>query len=158
MVKLIKANLRKDRNVLLAFLAILILSALLLHTGLFIGQYASIYDEKCENTKEADVLAYVTGSDEAIREALSGAPEIADFSSQDMIFPGNVECRLNDSDKTFELDGGTITRYGEYGVAEPYRMVKSDDSIEGARIYFNSYYAAKNKDQTLSLIQIMDLG
>ena len=84
MVKLIRANMRKDRNVLVAFLAILILSSLLLHTGFFIGQYSSIYDEKSEKTKEADVLAYAGGTDEEIAQALSGVNEISDFSSQDM--------------------------------------------------------------------------
>ena len=62
MVKLIKANLRKDRNVLLAFLAVLILTSLLLRTGLFIGQYRSNYDEKVKLKKEADVMCYVVGS------------------------------------------------------------------------------------------------
>ena len=89
MVKLIKANIRKDRNVLLAFLLILILSSLLLHTGLFVGQYSSIYDEKAEKTHEADVLSYVTGSDEEITSALRGVEEISDFSIQDMISPGS---------------------------------------------------------------------
>ena len=37
MVKLIRANMRKDRNVLTAFLFVLILTSLLLHTGLFVG-------------------------------------------------------------------------------------------------------------------------
>ena len=74
MVKLIRANMRKDRNVLTAFLFVLILTSLLLHTGLFVGQYSSIYDEKVENTKEADVLSYIIGSDEDITKALSDLP------------------------------------------------------------------------------------
>ena len=144
MVKLIKANIRKDRNVLLAFLLILILSSLLLHTGLFVGQYSSIYDEKAEKTHEADVLSYVTGSDEEITSALRGVEEISDFSIQDMISPGSPEVTINDSTEIIELDGATITRYGEYGAAEPYRMIESDASITGAVVYLNSYYAKVN--------------
>ena len=74
MVKLICANMRKDRNVLTAFLFVLILSSLLLHTGLFVGQYSSIYAEKVKERKEADVLSYIVGSDDDISEALSGIP------------------------------------------------------------------------------------
>ncbi|MBO4927839.1 MAG: FtsX-like permease family protein [Clostridiales bacterium] len=144
MVKLIKANIRKDRNVLLAFLMILILSSLLLHTGLFTGQYSSIYDEKCEKTHEAEVLAYVNGSDEEIRRALDGVREISEFSIQDMISPGSPEVFINDSPDAIELDGVTITRYGEYGAAEPYRMIDLDASVTEHVIYLNSYYAKVN--------------
>ncbi len=144
MVKLIKANIRKDRNVLLAFLLILILSSLLLHTGLFVGQYSSIYDEKAEKTHEADVLSYVHGSDEEISRALSGVKEISEFSVQDMISPGSPEVTINDSAESIELDGATITRYGEYGAAEPYRMIECDESVTEQAVYLNSYYAKKN--------------
>lgn len=145
MVKLIKANIRKDRNVLLAFLLILILSSLLLHTGLFAGQYSSIYDEKVEKTHEADVLAYVDGTEEDINRALEPVKEISDFSVQDMISPGSPEVTINDAEEPFELDGVTITRYGEYGAAEPYRMIEEDKSVTGPVIYLNSYYAKTNK-------------
>jgi len=145
MVKLIKANIRKDRNVLLAFLMILILSSLLLHTGLFVGQYSPIYDEKAKDTKEADVLVYAVGTDEEIRAALADANEISDFSVQDMIMPGSVECKLNDSEEVFELDGSTITRDGESGVAEPYLFLERDDSGTEPKIYINSYFARTNK-------------
>ena len=144
MVKLIKANIRKDRNVLVAFLLILILSSLLLHTGLFVGQYSSIYDEKVEKTHEADVLSYVTGSDEDITRALSKVKEISEFSIQDMVSPGSPEVTINDSTESIELDGATITRYGEYGAAEPYRMIECDESITASAIYLNSYYAKVN--------------
>ncbi|MBR3056680.1 MAG: ABC transporter permease [Clostridiales bacterium] len=144
MVKLIRANMRKDRNVLVAFLAILILSSLLLHTGFFIGQYSSIYDEKSEKTKEADVLAYAGGTDEEIAQALSGVNEISDFSSQDMISSGTVKISVNDSAEEVDLESGTITRLGEYGVAEEYEFLERDESFEGPKLYLNSYYAAVN--------------
>ena len=144
MVKLIRANMRKDRNVLTAFLFVLILTSLLLHTGLFVGQYSSIYDEKVEKTKEADVLSYIVGSDEDIERALSDLPEISDFSIQDMVMPGTVKLRIDGEKEEFDLDGATITRIGEYGVAEEYAFLKRDESAEGPKIYFNSYYAKLN--------------
>ena len=145
MVKLIRANMRKDRNVLVAFLLVLILTSLLLHTGLFIGQYSSIYDEKVENKKEADVLAYVIGSTEDITKSLSGAPEISDFSVQDMIMPGTVKLTVNGEGDTIDLEGSTITRIGEYGAAEEYAFLERDDSFFGPKIYINSYYATLHK-------------
>ena len=141
MVKLICANMRKDRNVLTAFLFVLILSSLLLHTGLFVGQYSSIYDEKVKERKEADVLSYIVGSDDDISEALSGIPEIAEFSIQDMVMPGTVKLRIEGEDEEFDLDGSTITRIGEYGAAEEYYFLERNESEEGPKIYFNSYYA-----------------
>ena len=144
MVKLIRANMRKDRNVLTAFLFVLILTSLLLHTGLFVGQYSSIYDEKVEDTKEADVMSYIIGSDEDITKALSGLPEISDFSIQDMVMPGTVMLRIEGEDEEFDLDSSTITRIGEYGVSEEYAFLKRDESEEGPKIYFNSYYAKTN--------------
>ncbi|MBR5040854.1 MAG: ABC transporter permease [Clostridiales bacterium] len=144
MVKLIRANMRKDRNVLTAFLFVLILTSLLLHTGLFVGQYSSIYDEKVEDTKEADVLSYIIGSDEDITKALSGLPEISDFSIQDMVMPGTVKLRLEGEKEEFDLDGSTITRIGEYGVAEEYAFLDRDESGEGPKIYFNSFFAKTN--------------
>ena len=131
-------------RIYLAFLLILILSSLLLHTGLFVGQYSSIYDEKAEKTHEADVLSYVPGSDEEISRALSGVKEISEFSVQDMISPGSPEVTINDSAESIELDGATITRYGEYGAAEPYRMIECDESVTEQAVYLNSYYAKKN--------------
>ena len=148
MVKLIKANLRKDRNVLLAFLAVLILTSLLLHTGLFIGQYSSIYDEKVKLKKEADVMCYVVGTEEEITEALSGVEEISDYSIQDMISPGTVELYVNGATEKTDLDDGTFTRLGEYGVAEEYDFIERDDSILGPKIYLNSYYAQLKKLKT----------
>ena len=144
MVKLICANMRKDRNVLTAFLFVLILSSLLLHTGLFVGQYSSIYDEKVKERKEADVLSYIVGSDDDISEALSGIPEIAEFSIQDMVMPGTVKLRIEGEDEEFDLDGSTITRIGEYGAAEEYYFLERDESATGPKIYFNSYYAKIN--------------
>ena len=144
MVKLIRANMRKDRNVLTAFLFVLILTSLLLHTGLFVGQYSSIYDEKVENTKEADVLSYIIGSDEEITKALSDLPEIADYSIQDMVMPGTVMLRIEGEEEEFDLDSSTITRIGEYGAAEEYAFLERDESVEGPKIYFNSYYAKTN--------------
>ncbi len=143
MVKLIRANMRKDRNVLVAFLAILILSSLLLHTGFFIGQYSSIYDEKVEKTNEADVLAYVVGTDEEITRALTGVKEISGFSVQDMISPGTMKLSVNGAEE-LDLDGGTITRIGEYGLAEEYAFFDRDESYDGPKLYLNSYYAALN--------------
>ena len=50
MVKLIKANIRKDKAVLLIFLLIVILSVLLMHTGLMVSDYKKLYREKSEET------------------------------------------------------------------------------------------------------------
>ena len=135
---------RKDRNVLTAFLFVLILTSLLLHTGLFVGQYSSIYEEKVEKTNEADVLSYVIGSEEEISKALSGLPELSDYSIQDMIMPGTAKLHIEGEEEEFDLDGSTITRIGEYGSAKEYSFLDRDDSAEGPKIYFNSYYAKTN--------------
>ena len=145
---------RKDRNVLVAFLAILILSSLLIHTGFFIGQYSSIYDEKAEKTHEADVLGYVFGTDEEIADALSGVKEIADFSSQDMIMAGTVKLTVNDSDEELDLEGGTYTRIGEYGAADEYAFLERDESFFGPKMYLNSYYAAINNIKTGDIVHM----
>ena len=101
---------RKDRNVLTAFLLVLILTSLLLHTGLFVGQYSSIYDEKVKERKEADVLSYIVASDDDISKALSGIPEIAEFSIQDMVMPGTVKLRIEGEDEEFDLDWKEMNR------------------------------------------------
>ena len=44
MIKLIKSNIHKDRGVLFAFLLIIILSAMVFQTGLFLTDYDKRYD------------------------------------------------------------------------------------------------------------------
>ena len=44
MIKLVKSNIHKDRGVLAAFLLIITISTMLLHTGLFVSRYDKIYD------------------------------------------------------------------------------------------------------------------
>ena len=72
MVKLIKANLRKDRAILIVFLLIIILSSLLLHTGLLVSDYRALYDRHAEQTALADYVVYADSDGEAIGEMLDG--------------------------------------------------------------------------------------
>ena len=48
MVKLIKANLRKDRTILIVFVLIIIFSTFLMHTGLLASNYKQLYDDYAE--------------------------------------------------------------------------------------------------------------
>ena len=50
MVKLIKANLRKDRTILIVFVLIIIFSTFLMHTGLLASNYKQLYDDYAEQT------------------------------------------------------------------------------------------------------------
>ena len=51
MIKLVKANIHKDRAVLSAFLMIIILAVTLLHIGRMVSMYKPLYDEKAEDSK-----------------------------------------------------------------------------------------------------------
>ena len=50
MFKLVKAHFHKDKAVLTAFLVILVVAVTLLHTGLMVARFDTMYDDK---TKEA---------------------------------------------------------------------------------------------------------
>ena len=54
MLRLVKAHFHKDKAVLLAFLLILTVASILLHTSLMVAHYDSMYEEKFEKQGVSD--------------------------------------------------------------------------------------------------------
>lgn len=141
MVKLVKANIHKDRAVLTAFLLILILSTLLLHTGLFVNQYGSIYDRKAEEAGLGDAIAHVYGEENRIDNALKDVDVIKEYSVTDVVSPAPFEYTTSRSKEEKSLKGGIFYRLGDYGISEEFHFLERDDTVSGKRIYLNLYTA-----------------
>lgn len=147
MSKLIKCNLYKDRSVLTAFLLIIIISIMLLHTGLFLAGYDDAYDRNYESRGylKGGVLN-TFGNIEKIRKVVENEQEIREFRLCEVIMPTDVTYTTDKSDK--EKDLSFLTYYKgieSYKVADTLRFIERDDSVEGPKIYLNIYnaYSAK---------------
>ena len=66
MVKLIKANLRKDRTILIVFVLIIIFSTFLMHTGLLASNYKQLYDDYAEQTNLCDFILFTNESTQLV--------------------------------------------------------------------------------------------
>ncbi len=143
MIKLVKSNIRKDRAVLTVFLLIIILSAMLLQTGLFVNRYDSLYDEKKEAAGIGDVVVFVYGNKDTISETMDSLDSVSRYTMSDIIRPEEEDISSEAGNINESRDDAILHPLS--GVhAEGCRFISRDDTISGKKIYLTVYYAHAN--------------
>ena len=145
MVKLIKADLRKDRAILIVFLLIIILSSLLLHTGLLVSDYRALYDRHAEQTALADYVVYADSDGEAIGEMLEGKNYVERYAVSDIIsLPSLKFTTSKDPEEKNGKDWMLQSTADDTGMKD-LLFLERDDSVAGYKIYLNMYTAYRNR-------------
>ena len=144
MVKLIKANLRKDRTILLIFLLIIILSALLMHTGLLASNYKELYNSKKAETGVCDYIVYTAEHGNTADALFENADHIESWQRSDIVLMSSFKFTSSKSDKKNNGIDWMFERYGDSNGYSKLRFIERDDSVSGNRIYLNLYSAYSN--------------
>ncbi len=144
MSKLIKAYMHKDRGILAAFLFIIILSALIMQTGLFLNGYEKRYDRLVEENLLGDGGAIFFGDEKVARNVMDGIPEIENFYMQHTIMPSDFKYRKNDSAKENLLSDTIYFTRDSYREMNDISLIKCDESITKDYLYLNVYTAYYN--------------
>ena len=90
MLKLVKAHFHKDKAVLLAFLLILTVASMLLHTSLMVARYDSMYEEKFEKQGVSDSIFFCLGDEDKINAAINDMDYVDSSYLVDIIIPDMV--------------------------------------------------------------------
>ena len=139
MIKLVKANIHKDRAVLSAFLLIIILSVLLLHVGRMVAMYKPMYDEKIEKAETRDTIGFATGDRDSIEDIVEDVDEIESFTMVDVLLPLDMEIKdmgnKKHPDMLFFMNEEDMDEY------QKLNFVEKDDSVKAPRISVNEYVA-----------------
>lgn len=144
MVKLIKANLRKDRTIMVIFLIIMILSTMLMHTALLASRYGALYDEYAEDTDLADMYVYAAAYGEDISDVLDSKDYITDYDIIDIVNFNSFTMSTSKNHKLKEANDLMISKVEDNCGCEKLEFIERDDSVEGSRIYLNIYTAYSN--------------
>ena len=140
MLKLVKAHFHKDKAVLLAFLLILTVASMLLHTSLMVARYDSMYEEKFEKQGVSDSIFFCLGDEDKINATINDMDYVDSSYLVDIIIPDMVTLSVNggkdkDIEDMFFVDEENETVYQDL------HYVEKDDSIEGPSICMNVYTA-----------------
>ena len=140
MFKLVKAHFHKDKAVLTAFLVILVVAVTLLHTGLMVARFDTMYDDKTKEKNVPDAMYFVLGDEEEIGKQLSDNDTVKSSYLVDMIFPDVVKLSVN-SGKEKDVEGIFFVDKENETVYQNLNYVEKDDSITGPSISVNVYTA-----------------
>jgi len=138
MVKLIKAGFHKDRTILAVFLIINVISSFILHSGIFASIYPKLYDEYSDELGLADAFIYTDADHYVIDGVLAENEDIDSYIVQDMINLENIKITTSRNSKEKTADW-YIQRFGDNVGCNETFFEKLDNSIEGRRIYINTY-------------------
>ena len=141
MVKLIKADLRKDRAILLVFLLIIILSTLLMHTGLLASNYKELYDRQAKATNTADYVIFSTGEKNDLDEFFDSRNYIKDYSSSDIILMTSLKVSTSGNIKEKNTFDWIFQNYADDNAFSELNFIERDDNVKGDKIYLNLYFA-----------------
>ena len=140
MFKLVKAHFHKDKAVLAAFLIILVVAVTLLHTGLMVAQFDSMYDAKTEERNVADAMYFVLGDGDEILDHVNGMDETDSSHLADIIFPDLVTLTVNDRKEKDVEDIFFVDKQHE-AVYQDLNYVEKEESITGPSVSVNVYTA-----------------
>ena len=143
MIKLVKANIHKDRAVLSAFLMIIILSVTLLHIGRMVSMYKPLYDEKAEDSNMGDSISYVLGDKETIENVMDDLDVVSEYRMVDAVLPYDYKI-VKDSAKDRTADYLFFIKDSEMNNYQKLNFVERDYSVQGPWIYVNVYTAYYN--------------
>jgi len=144
MVKLIKAGLRKDRAILLIFLLIIMLSAMLMHTGIMASNYKQLYDRQTEETGLADYIIFTAEDGRAAEKWFESAEHIHSFQRSDVILLSSFKFTTSKTDNEKNGTDWMLERLGDSNGWSELRYVERDDSVSGRKIYLDLYAAYSN--------------
>ena len=144
MVKLVKSNIHKDRGILIAFLLIIILSALVFQTGLFLNDYDKRYDRITSEQKIGNGVIFA-GDSEEVKNIVDDISEVTDYDILSAIMPSDFKFTVNDKEKERSLDYSLLFSRDTYSILDEASFVKKDDSIKENYIYLNIYTAYYNR-------------
>ncbi|MBO6115293.1 MAG: FtsX-like permease family protein [Lachnospiraceae bacterium] len=144
MIKLVKAYMHKDRGILAAFLFIIVLSALIMHTGLFLGSYEKRYDRMADGNLMGDGGTFFVGDEDEVKNILKDIPEIKDYCIRLTVMPSYVNYKKNDSEKEKKLDSTMYFNMDSYLNFNDVDFIEKDESIKDSYIYLNVYTAYYN--------------
>ena len=139
MVKLVKANIRKDRSILAMFFLIIMVATALVNMTIFMKGYGNFYDNKIDELNVGDYFNYVDASKEESEEILKDFSWIKEAKYTPIITANSMKISVNGK-KEKEIYGF----YQKYDENEDYNWVEKDDSIKGDIVYVNLYIAASN--------------
>ncbi len=140
MLKLVKAHFHKDKAVLLAFLLILTVASMLLHTSLMVARYDSMYEDKLEQQGVSDSLFFCLGDEDEINDAINDMDYVDSSYLVDIIIPDMVTLSVNGGKDT-EIEGLFFVDEENEAVYQKLHYVEKDDSITGPSICINVYTA-----------------
>ena len=140
MLKLVKSNIHKDRGVLTAFLLIIILSAMVFQTGLFLNDYDKRYDRVTDEQHVGNGVIFYGDIDE-VKDMIEGIPEVTSYNIFKALMPSGLTFKLNDKDKENSLNYALLFSKETYTIFDDLRFIKRDDSIKENYIYLNVYTA-----------------
>ena len=140
MLKLVKAHFHKDKAVLLAFLLILTVASMLLHTSLMVARYDSMYEDKLEQQGVSDSLFFCLGDEDEINDAINDMDYVDSSYLVDIIIPDMVTLSVNGGKDT-EIEGLFFVDEENEAVYQKLHYVEKDDSINGPSICINVYTA-----------------
>ena len=141
MVKLIRSGLRKDRAILLIFLLIIILSTLLMHTGLMASDYKKLYEQQVGETGVTDYIVYTFGSGSKAEEWFGSADHVQSCQRSDVVFLRSLEISSDKFAKDKTVTNWMFEKSDERNGYDELRFVERDDSVSGRKIYLNLYTA-----------------
>lgn len=144
MVKLIKANIRKDRAILIVFLLIIILSTLLLHMGLLVSDYKGLYNEYAEETDLADYVIHTSASEEDIKDCFDNKDYVERYDYADAVYMNTFNLSTSKSSKIKESGNWMFQKTGENSGADELIYIEKDETVEGRKIYLDLYAAYSN--------------
>ena len=143
MIKLVKANIHKDRAVLSAFLMIIILAVTLLHIGRMVSMYKPMYDEKVESRNMGDSISFVLGDEETIENVMDDMNEVAEYRTVDAILPYDYKI-IEGSSKDRSADYLFFIEDSHMNDYQQLNFIERDYSIQEPWIYVNVYTAYYN--------------
>ena len=144
MVKLIKADLRKDRSVLLIFLLIIILSTLLMHTGLMASGYKELYESKRKDNGVCDYLVFTTEQGNSADEWFANTSHAKSWQRSDVVLLNSLEITSEKFSGSKSCSDWIFERYGDENGYSQLRFIERDDSVSGNKIYLDIYSAYSN--------------
>lgn len=144
MVKLIKANLRKDRAILIVFLLIIILSTLLLHMGLLVSDYKGLYYKYAQETGLADYVLLTTASDGDIEDCFGNKDYVESYDPAESVYMSTFKLSTSKSSKKKDSGDWMFQKTGDSLGADELVFVERDESVSGRKIYLDLYAAYSN--------------
>lgn len=144
MVKLIKANLRKDRTILIVFVLIIIFSTFLMHTGLLASNYKQLYDDYAEQTNLCDYILFTNESTDAVDETLGKADFVESYKTTDTVLLSSFTYTTSKSSKQSKATDWVFLDVNDLNGCSEIEFAERDESVAGRKIYLNIYVAYSN--------------